>query len=133
MGWLMRDNNRVLETAQHKLPMDLTHKLCKTDMINMNDIQLLNTSESFAPDFWCHVEYKIILYCHGSRMVNEKLSFISMLFINCWLRQIISAFFSSSTLYLFFFLYPHCHSIYVFYLLLTLSGPGEGGGIRLPP
>ena len=43
--------NRVLETTQHKLPMDLTHKLCKTDMINMNDIQLLNTSEGFAPDF----------------------------------------------------------------------------------
>ena len=42
----MRDNNRVLETTQHMLPMDLTHKLCKTDMINMNDIQLLNTSKS---------------------------------------------------------------------------------------
>ena len=56
---LMRNNNRVLETTQHKLPMDLTHKLCKTDMINMNDIQLLNTSESFAHDFWCHVEYKL--------------------------------------------------------------------------
>ena len=83
----------VLETTQHKLPMDLTHKLCKTDIINMNDIQLLNTSESFAPDCWCHVEYKIIRYCHGSRMVNEKLSFISMLLINCQLRQIISAFF----------------------------------------
>ena len=92
MCCLMRDNNCVLETTQHKLPVDLTHKLCKTDMINMNDIQLLNTSESFAPDFLCHVEYKIILYCHGSRMVNEKLSFISMLFINCRLRQIISAF-----------------------------------------
>ena len=52
----------------------------------MNDIQLLNTSESFAPDFWCHVEYKIILYCHGSRTVNEKLSFISMLLISCQLR-----------------------------------------------
>ena len=78
----MRDNNRMLETTQHKLPMDLTHKLCKTHMININDIQLLNTSESFALDFWCHVEYKIILYCHGSRMVNEKLSFISMLLIN---------------------------------------------------
>ena len=39
----------------------LTHKLCKTDMINMNDIQLLNNSESFAPDSWCHVECKIIL------------------------------------------------------------------------
>ena len=63
----------VLETTlSTKLPMDLTHKLCKTDMINMNDIQLLNTSESFAPDCWCHVEYKIILYCHGSRMVNEN-------------------------------------------------------------
>ena len=79
----MRDNNRVLETTQHKLPMDLTHKLRKTDIINMNDIQLLNTSESFAPDFWCHVEYKIILYCHGSRMVIERLSFIPMLLINC--------------------------------------------------
>ena len=33
--WLMRDNKRVLETIQHKLPMDLTHRLCKTDMINM--------------------------------------------------------------------------------------------------
>ena len=29
-------------------------------MINMNDIQLLNTSESFASDFCCHAEYKII-------------------------------------------------------------------------
>ena len=74
----MKDNNRVLET-QHKLPMDLTHKLCKINMTNTNDIQLLNTSESFAPDFWCHVEYKIILYGHGSRMVNEKLTFISKL------------------------------------------------------
>ena len=91
--WLMRDNNRVLETAQQKLPVDLTHKLCKTDMINMNDIPLLNTSESFPPDSWCHVEYKIILYCDGSRMVNEKWSFISMLLINCQLMQIISAFF----------------------------------------
>ena len=81
----MRDNNRVLETTQRKLPMD--------DMINMNDIQLLNTSESFAPDCWCDVEYKIILYCHGSRMVNEQLSFISMLLINCQLMHIISAFF----------------------------------------
>ena len=90
--WLMRDNNCVFETTQHKLPMDPTHKLCKTDMINMNDIQLLNTSESFAPDFWCHVEYKIILYCHRSRMVNEKLSFILMFLINYQLRQIISAF-----------------------------------------
>ena len=89
----MRDNNRVLETPQHKLPMDVTHKLCKPDMINMNDIQLLNTSERFAPDFWCHVEYKIVLYCHDSRMVNEKLSFISMLLINCQLRQINPAFF----------------------------------------
>ena len=43
----MRDNRRVLETTQHKLSMDLTLKLCKTDMINMNDIQLLKTSESF--------------------------------------------------------------------------------------
>ena len=83
----------MLETTQHKLPIDLTHKLCKTNMININDIQFLNTSESFASDFWCHVEYKIILYCYGSRMVNEKLSFISMLLINCQLRQIISAFF----------------------------------------
>ena len=33
------------ETTQHKLPN------CKIDRINMNDIQLLNTSESFAPDF----------------------------------------------------------------------------------
>ena len=89
----MRDNNRVLGTTQHKLPVDLIHKLCKTDMITMNDIQLLNNSESFTPDFWCHVEYKIILYCHGSRMVNEKLSFISVLLINCQLKQIISAFF----------------------------------------
>ena len=104
--WLMRDKNRVLETTQHKLPMDLTHKLCKTDIINMNDIQLLNTYEGFAPDVWCHVEYKVILCCHGSRMVNEKLSFIPMLLINCQLRQIISAFLSSSTLYLLFFLYP---------------------------
>ena len=56
---LMRDNNHVLETTQHKLPMDLTLKLCKTHMINMNDIQLLNTSENFAPDFWCPVEYKL--------------------------------------------------------------------------
>ena len=52
--------------------MHLTHKLCKTDTINMNDIQLLNTSESFTPDFWCHAEYEIILYCHGSKMVNEN-------------------------------------------------------------
>ena len=88
----MRDNNRVLETTQHKLPMDLTHKLCKTYMINMNVIQLLNTSKSFAPDFWCLVEYMIILYCHSSRIVNEKLSFISMSLINCQLRQIISVF-----------------------------------------
>ena len=84
---------KQLSTSQHKLPMDLTHKLCKTDMINMDDIQLLNTSESFAPDFWCHVEYKIILHCHGSRMVNEKLSFISLLLISCQLRPITSAFF----------------------------------------
>ena len=105
----MRNNKTVLET---------THRLCKTDMINMNDIQLLNTSESFAPDFWCHVEYKIILYCYGSRMVNEKLSFISMLLINCQLRQIISAVFQFiTTLYLFFYI-PHCHSIYAFYSLL---------------
>ena len=40
----MRDNNCVCDTTQHKLPMDLTHKLCKTDMINMNDIQLLDIS-----------------------------------------------------------------------------------------
>ena len=114
----MRDSNRVLETTQHKLPMDLTQELCKTDMINMNDIQLLNTFEGFASDFWCLVEYKIILYCHCSRMVNEKLSFISVLLINCQLRQIISAFFSSSTLYLFFFLYPRLSFYYAFYLLL---------------
>ena len=43
----MRKNISVLETTQHKLPMDLIHRLCKTDMINVNDIQLLNTSESF--------------------------------------------------------------------------------------
>ena len=36
----MSDNKRVLETTQHKLPMDLTHKLYETDMINLNDIQL---------------------------------------------------------------------------------------------
>ena len=115
----MRDNNRGLETTQHKLPIDLTHKLCKTDMINMNDIQLLNTSEDFAPDFWCYVEYKIILYCHGSRMVNEKLNLISMLLINCQLRQIISAFSNSSTSYLFFFLYPPL-SFYL-YILSTFK------------
>ena len=91
--WLMRDNSHVLKTTQQKLPMDLTHKLCTTDMINMNEIQLLNTSESFAPDFLCDVQYKILLNCHCSRMVNEKLSFISMLLINCQLRQIISALF----------------------------------------
>ena len=73
----MRDNSSVLKTTQQKLPMDLTHKLCTTDMINMNDIQLLNTSESFAPDLLCHVQYKIIINCHGSGMVSEKLSFIS--------------------------------------------------------
>ena len=111
----MRDNNCIFETTQHKLPVDLTHKLCRTDMINMNDIQILSTSESFASDFWCYVEYKIILY--GSRMVNEKLSFISMLLINCQLRQIISEFFSSSTFHqFFFFISPtvilFMHSIY---------------------
>ena len=85
-------------------------QLCKTDMINMNDIQLLNTSEGFAPDFWCHVEYKIILYCHGSGMVNEKLSFVSMLLINWQPRQP-------------FLVHQHCiyFSFYIplsFYLLL---------------
>ena len=73
--------------------MDLTHKLCKTDMININDSKLLNTSECFAADFWPHVEYEIILYCYGSRKVNENLSFISMLLVNCKLRQISHAFF----------------------------------------
>ena len=29
----------------------LTHKLCRTDMINMSDILLLNTSESFCSWF----------------------------------------------------------------------------------
>ena len=47
-AWLTRNNKRVLETTQYKLPMALTHKLCKTEMINMNDIQLLNTSESLC-------------------------------------------------------------------------------------
>ena len=79
----MKDNKWVLKTTQQTLLMDLTHSLCKTDMIDMNDSQLLNTSESFAPDFWRQVEYEIILHCHGSRMVNEKFSFISMLSINC--------------------------------------------------
>ena len=115
----MRYNNRVLETTQHKLPMDLTHKLCKTDMINMNDIQLLNTPESFASDFWCHVEYKIILYCHCSRMVNEKLSFISMLLINCQLKaNHLSRFLVHQHHIYFSFYISHCHSIYAFYSLL---------------
>ena len=52
----MRNNKRVHEATQHKLLlMDLTHKLCKTDLINTNDIQLLSTSKNFQ----CHVEYNI--------------------------------------------------------------------------
>ena len=88
---LMRNNKGVLETtrtSQHKLPMDLTHKLGKTDMINVNGIQLLNTS-----DFLCHVEYEIILHCYGSRMVSKKLSFVCILLTNRQLRQIISVVF----------------------------------------
>ena len=95
----MRNNKRVFEAAQHKLPiMDLIRKLCKTDMINMNDIQLLNISESFAPEFWCHVQYKVILYCFGSGTVSEKLSFISVFLISWKLRQIISAVSSSTSM-----------------------------------
>ena len=78
--------------------------------------RLLNV---FAPNFQCHVEYKIILYCCGSRMVNEKLSFTSMLLINCQLRQVISALLEFVNIIFIFLLYPP-PSFYL-YILFTFK------------
>ena len=64
----MRGNNRVLEATQHKLLMDLTHKLCKTDMININDIQLY---------FFFRTFLKVLLLIFGV-MLSIRLFFTAM-------------------------------------------------------